>query len=145
MTGETSDNSRDAMRALAQSVAEVSVGIVAMRDFLGRKVAREFMEEIGLAGNLDDIGDTALTDMLGVMATSGIVLSMRGDTSEEAIEREVDRLHAQMPAQLIPSVGRLTSLVIPRGISFHKEEMQNKTEKAESWISEFQLLTSMSA
>lgn len=140
---EFADNpAPEPLRDLARSVAELGTGIIRQRDYLGRQVAREFMDELGLSGPLDEAGDTALADILGVCVTGGIVLGMKKETDEASIQEEVLRLSELLPIPLRASVGRLIPMLVPRGIAFHRDELTQNTPKVQTWIQEFQLLAS---
>jgi hypothetical protein len=136
------DNSSDPIRDIAHSVAELGIGLIRQRDYMGRKVAQEFMDEIGLSGSLDETGDTALADLLGVAVTGGIVLGMKHKTDIVSIQEEIDRLYNDLPDPLQLSVGRLIPYLVPRGIAFYNDDLRQNTPKVQSWVSEFQLLTS---
>lgn len=136
------DSTSEPVRDLSCSVAELGIGFIRQRDYLGRKVACEFMDEIGLSGSLDETGDTALADLLGVAVTGGIVLGMKHKTDSVSIQEEIDRLNNDLPSPLRLSVGRLIPYLVPRGIAFYKDELRQNTPKVQSWVSEFQLLSS---
>lgn len=136
------DAAPEPVRDLAHIIAELGIGIIRQRDYLGRKVAREFMDEFGLSGSLDETGDTALADTLGVCVTGGIVLGMRKETDEASMEEEISRLNESLPAPLRASVGRLIPMLVSRGIAFHRDELTQNTPKVQNWIGEFQLLAS---
>jgi len=142
MTEFVGDAAPEPIRDLARSVAELGIGIIRQRDYLGRKVAREFMDELGLSGSLDETGDTALADMLGVCVTGGIVLGMKKETDEASLQGEISRLNEGLPAPLRASVGRLIPMLVPKGIAFHRDELTQNTPKVQGWIKEFQLLAS---
>lgn len=125
---------------LANALAEVGEGIVRQRDFFGRKVAREYMQEIGLVGVLDDEGDAALTDLLGTCVTSGIVLGMRKTTDQSVIDSEAKRLQEQLPPSLKATFERLMLDLIPRGIEFYEMDMTQNSPRTREWTEEFRLL-----
>ncbi|HKR82002.1 MAG TPA: hypothetical protein VJR27_03300 [Candidatus Saccharimonadales bacterium] len=116
--------------------------LVAKRDFLGRKLAHEAMEEWGMLGAIDETGEAALCSLMATPAVSGMVLEMGGTTEPIDIESEVLRLVGLVPDQLKPTVERLSHAMIPRGIEFRRNELVRRSEKALAWLEEFRFLQS---
>lgn len=135
------DNPRisDAVHELGEAAAIGGVGFLRYRGFLGNKVARRFMDRMGLHLP-DDVGNTALAELLGTVVTNGIVLSMRGTTTQEDVDGTVEGLLDQLPPELHHSVGRLMPHLVTQGVLFHRNELVPGTDEIAGWKAEFQQL-----
>lgn len=130
-----------ALMTLVETLAGIQFDIHRIRDFLGRKVAREVMDELNLSGQLDEVGEAALQDFMGTAAVSGIVLSLRGTTEPKDIGKEVRRLQDSVEEDFLKYLAeKLAPLMILRGIDFHRNELVQRTPKAVQWLEEFELL-----
>lgn len=141
MTDKSPETGPDeAMGELAETVAGLAISVVELRDFLGLKVAREAMDELGLSGKLDHEADSALEGALGTAAATGMVLSMRAATEPTDIAAVTMRLTDELPEPIKDSMGRLIPLLIDRGIAFHRDDLSQQTDKSLEWVDEYKRL-----
>ena len=143
MTEFGADPEQEPFQELARTVARLGVGRVRERDFMGRKAAREFMDETGLSGMLSDEHDTTIIDIMGVCISGGIALGMREKTDEDSIAQEIQGLQDQLPDDANPVLERLITVLVPYGIDFYQTELSQGTPKARAGAEEFQLLASL--
>lgn len=145
---ESSVPKTDATKRLAETLASFGSGLLAERKFMAQKVALEALDELGKRGVLDDSIETALLDIMGTAAESGIVLAMRKTTSQNDIEEEVARLTDTVPEEIRDQfrefVARMAPFMIPKGIAFY-DEWRGGSDRARDWTAEFRRLEATSA
>lgn len=136
------DNPRvqDAIQELGEAVAIGGTDFFRYRNFLGAKVARRFMDSVGLHLTGDDVGNAALTELLGTVVTNGIVLGMRGTTTQEAVDEAAAGLLDQLLPELRNGVGPLIPHLVTVGVVFHRDELVPGTDEIAGWKAEFQQL-----
>lgn len=133
----------EAIRESARIAAKLGLGLAKQRHFLSEKVAREFMEEFGLSGVLDEEVDTALANVLGTCVAGGIILGMKKKTDEASMQKEIDCLYEGLPAPFQPSIGRLIPTLVLRGVIFYRDEFTQCTPRVQEWVEEFRLLQNL--
>ncbi len=128
----------DAIQEFGEATAIGGASVLRYRDFLGTKVARRFMDKVGLNLAGDDVGNTALTELLGTVVTNGIVLGMRGTTTQEDVDEAVAGLLDQLPPGLRDGLDPLIPHLITEGLVFHRDELMPGTDEIAGWKAEFQ-------
>ena len=113
---------------------------VKFRDFLGRQVARDSLQEYGILGQFDDSLEVALIDIAGTGVVSGILLGIKGTTGQLDIEAEAIRLMEPVPEALRQIAERLTTFMIPTGVAFQRDELEEGSPRVARWTQEFQAL-----
>jgi hypothetical protein len=145
---ESAAPKNNATRPLAETLASIGSGILGERKFMAQKVALEALDELGKRDVLDDSVETALLDIMGTAAESGIALAMRETTSEDDIAQEVIRLTDTIPEKIRDQfrefVARMAPFMIPKGIAFY-DELRGGSIRAREWAAEFRLLEAASA
>lgn len=144
MSIEDSESLNSSMGSkLGESVAPDIDDTSRFMGFLGRKVARELMNEDEVAGVLDDTGDINLEALIGMAVEKGIELSLRGTTSQEHVSAEATYWHELLPSPLLECLGHLILQAVPRGIEFQQTEISQGTDKYKSWEDEYQLFKAL--
>ena len=140
MSNPTPANRSESLRPLAETLADVGQGITSYKQYLGRRAAREAMEEFGVIGRLDETTEAALEDTFGTMVNAGMTLNMRGTTEPEDTEAEEARLLSQIPPSIQDAFHAIVPYMIQLGIDFHRDEVAPNTPKVQAWAEEFVLL-----
>lgn len=130
----------EALQELGKAAAGEGISIVRYRNFLGNRVARRFMDRVGLHLADDDVGNAALAELLGTAVTNGIVLGMRGTTTPEDIEVTAAELSDQLPIELHSTFGAIMPHMIAEGVIFHRDELLPGSDEVAEWKTEFQQL-----
>ena len=132
--------SSDAMWSLMDALGRAGEEAIKFRDFLGRQVARDELEKYGVLGQFDDSLEAAIIDIAGTGIVTGMLLSKTGTTSDLDIEAETIRLMEPVPAVLRPIAERLTTFMIPAGVDFERDELNQGSARVTRWVQEFQAL-----
>ena len=137
-----SPSDKDPMQESAGAITEHGSGVIRERDFMGYKVAREFMDEFGFLKALSEIQGTAVADILGSFVRSGIVLGMKKKTDEASLQEEIERQLGILDPLLMRTIGKLVPIMVMRGAEFYRDELAQNTVKTQEWKQEFSLLVS---
>lgn len=138
------DSAKNPTRKLAEAIVHLGLDFAEYRDFIGRKKAAQILDELGIDTSGDDEFQTVITDLFGTCVTTGMTLSIRGETDYDSFDASVERLTDQLPAQIKLSFARFVPFLVGRGIEFHEDEMRPDSELLEQWGAEYKLLKSLS-
>lgn len=127
---------------LAEAVAGLGLGIVAYRDFIGRKKAQLAMEGLGIDASGDEFLETALTDVFATCVVTGMTLIMRGETDDRSFDNNVTRLTDSLPEEVQSSIGRFIPYFVDQGMDFQINTRASDPLR-QKWDAEYKLLHSI--
>ena len=127
----------DPVSILAETTARTGVNFLRYRDFIGRKLARELLDEMGLDAAEEDMD--VLEEVMGTGVVNGLVLKWRGETSPAEIDARATVLVSPLPVSLQPGMTTLMKRMVDYGMAL-SEELANGSDRVRRWSDEFDLL-----
>jgi len=136
--GESDDEGEHTIEQFGMSLESLGRELFRKRNFLGRMVAHEYMEQLGLSKIGNDQDQARLTDTLGRYVVNGMLLKTSDKVDADSVETTVALLREALPDDLQDSIGLLVPLFVERGIEFQTAE--RGSEKEQAWMEEYALL-----